>query len=45
MYSGSAGAGDFPLSDGVRGLTGIETNSGRFCDHNRFRGNRCHIKL
>lgn len=31
VYSGSAGAGDFPLSiDGVQGLTGIETNSGTF---------------
>ena len=31
VYSGSAGAGDFPLSiDGVQGLTGIETNRGTF---------------
>lgn len=31
VYSGSASAGDFPLSiDGVQGLTGIETNSGTF---------------
>lgn len=31
VYSGSAGAGDFPLSiDGVQGLTGMETNSGTF---------------
>lgn len=31
VYSGSAGAGDFPLSiDGVQGFTGIETNSGTF---------------
>lgn len=31
VYSGSAGASDFPLSiDGVQGLTGIETNSGTF---------------
>lgn len=31
LYSGSAGAGDFPLSiDSVQGLTGVATNSGSF---------------